>query len=132
MATISAVTAEDGREEKILTLGFLADESNAGEAVVTIGASEDDGAATVLGCREDGVEGSSSLSSDWTTRLRRTGIEGVEFDEVVRPISSLSVPFPITLVTSCSVSFLEATVEAIAGTVAVCTCFEEFEAEAAL
>ena len=132
MATVSAVTADDGREDKILTLGFLADESKAGEAAVTIGASEDDGAATVLGCREDGVEGASSLSSDWTTRLRRTGMEGVEFDEVVRPISSLSATFPITLVTSCSVSFLEATAEAIAGAVAICTCFEELVAKAVL
>ena len=105
----------------MLTLGFLAEAFEAGEAAV--GVSDEDGATATEG-REAGA---SSLSSESTMRLRRTGTEGAAFDN--GGPSSVSTALLVAFSSSGSFgdsglrSLVAATGEATAGSTAPCLAF---------
>jgi hypothetical protein len=132
-STVAAsAAATDTREDRMLTLGFLADESKAGDNAGATGASEDDGVATASDSRGAGVDAASSLSSESTIRLRFCdcvfAIEVVAFDVIEeRPLSSLSAAISTTFGVSCragdatSNCFVALTVAA-AGAASTCAC----------
>ncbi len=98
----------------MLTLGFLAEAFEVGEAAV--GVPDEDGVTATEG-REAGA---SSLSSESTMRLRRTGTAGAAFDNG-GPSSSLSTALLVAFRRSGSLgdsglrSLVEATGEATTG-----------------
>ena len=88
MAAASAVAATAAREDKMLTLGFLAEGGEAAGAMRVEAAGGQGGVAAAAAA--------SSLSSESMMRLRRTGMLGAVFDEDDKTTSS-STALPVDL-----------------------------------